>query len=65
MTEVGKNVKRLRQEIRYSQFLLAGFCEVSEAYISMIENGKRIPSVEVLTKMATALVCSVSEILGE
>lgn len=38
-----------------SQDALAGRMDVSTSYISMLENGKRYPSIEMLIRIAIAL----------
>lgn len=44
-------------------FQLSIAVDVSEAYISEIENGKRIPSLEVVCRLAQALKCSLSDLV--
>ena len=52
---VGERVKEHRARRRYSLRELAGRAGVSAAMISEIERGKKSPTIEVLTAIATAL----------
>ncbi|WP_030910146.1 helix-turn-helix domain-containing protein [Streptomyces sp. NRRL F-5126] len=44
---------------------VAGLCEVSERYLSMIENGKRTPSPKLLTRIAAELDVPVAALLSD
>ena len=58
-------IKTLRQEKGLSQKALAEQIGVTDAYITMLESGKRKnPSLEVLKKLAKALGVPVTELLG-
>lgn len=48
-------IKARRQELGYSQEDLAGHCELDRPYISLIEVGKKQPTISVLYKLAVAL----------
>lgn len=58
------NIRLLRKERKLTLKELGDMCDISEAQMSKIENGKRKPSMEVLLKLADALGCSSDEILG-
>lgn len=49
------NVARFRTEKGYTQIELAGITELSQQYISRVENGKLEPSIANAIKIAEAL----------
>jgi transcriptional regulator with XRE-family HTH domain len=51
----GLKIKELRIQKKYSQDQLANLASISKSYISQIENGKTIVSVEIINKLAKAL----------
>ena len=58
-------IKTLRQEKGLSQKALAEQIGVTDAYITMLETGKRKnPSLDILKKLAKALGVPVTELLG-
>ena len=60
---VGQNVKRIREEQRYTQTEIARRCGVTPAAISGLEHGDFTPSTPLLVKLARALDVSVEELL--
>ncbi len=50
-------LKEIRIKKKMSRKKLAELSNISEAYVSMIENGKRTPTVEVINNIANALNC--------
>lgn len=52
-----KTLKEIRIKRKMSRKKLAELSSISIAYLSMIENGKRIPTVEVINNIANALNC--------
>ncbi|MEU1071966.1 MULTISPECIES: helix-turn-helix transcriptional regulator [unclassified Streptomyces] len=48
-----------------SQAAIAGLCGISERYLSMVENGKRIPSHTVLVRLAAELGVPVAALLTD
>lgn len=48
-------VKVRRQELGFTQEDLAGRCDLDRPFISLIEVGKKQPSISVLYRIATAL----------
>lgn len=60
---IGKRIKEFRIARGISQMLLAELCDISDPYISYIECGKKIPSLEVMIKIAKALDTSVDTLL--
>lgn len=61
--DVGARIRRLRRAAGLSQADLAGD-GLSPSYISLLEAGKRTPSVEVLAALAKRLGCDASELTG-
>jgi putative transcriptional regulator len=60
---VGQNVKRIREEQRYTQTEIARRCGVTPAAISGLEHGDFTPSTPLLVKLARALDVSVEELV--
>ena len=52
---VGVAIRTFRQNAGLSQDELAGRMDLSTPYISMLESGKRYPSIEMLIRVALAL----------
>lgn len=67
MSVVGQNVKRIRQEKNISQYRLSKLSGVAQATISAIEaDGQtRSPAVDTIEKLAVALDCKTSDLMGE
>ncbi len=65
MTELGKNIAKLRKVKKLKSKELAEMVGIRQPYISAIENGKKIPSIEVLQNIAKSLGTTTSELLGE
>jgi transcriptional regulator with XRE-family HTH domain len=57
-------MKARRLELGFSQEDLAGRCELDRPYISLIEVGKKQPTVSVLLKLAGALDLTLEEFAG-
>lgn len=51
------SLKEIRTRKKMSRKKVAELSKISEAYLSMIENGKRTPTVEVINNIANALNC--------
>lgn len=64
MIEFGERLKKLRKEKRLTQKQLAAMIGVQHSVISFYEVGDRIPSVEVVIKLASALHVSADYLLG-
>lgn len=61
---VGLATRRRRNELGWSQAVLAEHIDASVEYVSMIERGTRVPSVPTLVALASALGLSTDELLG-
>ena len=60
---VGATIRRLRMERHMSQELLSGLGDIGRTHLTMIENGKKNPSLQTLWKLATALEMKPSELI--
>lgn len=60
---VGRNVRRIREELGLSQEQLAFETELHRTYISGVERGVRNPTVLVIDRLAEALRVSPHELL--
>ncbi len=64
-SNIGVHIKKLRVDQRRSQQEIADYCGVTKSHLSKIENGKVLPSLGVLDKIAEALNTKLSILLGE
>ena len=58
-----QKLKMLRQERGLSQEGLALLCNIDRTYVGRLENLKRNPSLEILSKIAVGLGMTLSELL--
>ena len=65
MNPVGQIVKKKREQAGLSQNMLAKRAGISQASLNALESRTNNPSVETVFLLATALECTVSELLGE
>lgn len=63
--ELGRRIKRLREERGLSQEELAGRSDIHVTYLSGVENGKRNPSLLILYRLAEALEVSLSSLFAD
>lgn len=59
--KIGKRIKELRAQKKYSQEELAARAGIDRTYINSVENGKRNVSIINIEKIANALGCSLQE----
>jgi len=59
---LGRNVRRRREKLDFSQELLAEKFDLDQTYISGIECGKRNPGIKNVARIAKALKVSTSEL---
>lgn len=62
---IGKRIKKARLSLNITQTVLADSCDICETYLSYIESGTRIPSLEVIDRIASALGTTISALLGD
>ena len=67
MSNIGKEIKRIRELKEISQYKLAKLSGVAQPTISAIEGDDqtRSPSIDTVQKIAHALRCTVAELTGE
>lgn len=63
--ELGRRIAHQRAVAGLKSKELADLAGIKQSYVSSIENGRKIPTIQVLQKIAKALGVSVSELLGE
>lgn len=52
-SELGNYLKTIRESLEYSTHDVNKLCDISQSYISLMENGKRKPSPTILKKLAS------------
>lgn len=57
-------IKLRRRELGYSQEDLAGNCQLDRPYISLIEVGRKQPTLSVLLRLAEGLQYTLAELMG-
>ncbi|MEG1222402.1 MAG: helix-turn-helix transcriptional regulator [Bacilli bacterium] len=60
---LGNRIKFLREGRLFSQEDFANEININRNYLSDIENGRRNPTIKILSKIATGLEVSLSELL--
>ncbi|WP_243767412.1 helix-turn-helix domain-containing protein [Paenibacillus agricola] len=65
MMELGNKIKKLRTEQNRNLMDIANVCGFSKSLLSKIENGKTIPPISTLIKIADALGTKVSILLDD
>lgn len=63
--QLGKRIRKLRLERRWSQQHLASLIDVEQAYISAIERADYGPSVRRIAELAEAFGISLSELFED
>ena len=59
--DIGTRISELRTQKGYSVYKLAKLSEVSATYIHELEDGKKQPTVEVLSRICSALDITLAE----
>jgi transcriptional regulator with XRE-family HTH domain len=62
MSEIGREIRRLREEKDWSQAQLAVYAGSSQPTVNQVESGKRNPSTRTLEKFADALGVEVADL---
>lgn len=62
---VGERIRRERQHRRLSLEQVAARSGVSRAMLSAVERGRKVPSILIMDRIATALDTSIARLLGE
>lgn len=63
--EFGKVLRQRRKNLGLTQEGLAHEAGVQRNYVSLIERGINQPTITIIFKLATALGCSPSELIGD
>lgn len=61
--KLGKQITKIRKERGLTQEKLAELASIDYSYLNLIENGKRNPSINVITKIARALKTPLNELV--
>ena len=61
--ELGARLRELRNEKGLKLAVIADRSGVSLAYVSEVERGRKLPSLDILSRLAGALEMSVSDVL--
>lgn len=62
---IGKNIRSFRKLKGLKQVQLAEKADISVSYLCEIENGKTMPSIKTLTKLAKALNVDFASLFAE
>ena len=65
MKDLGGNIRQKRETLGISQNQFAKLSGISQPALSAIESGTKKPNIETVCMIASALKCTVSELLGE
>ena len=63
LSKVGENIKRHRAYSGLSQRELARQIKTTHAWLCLVEQGKKLPSLSMLTKLCEVLHCSIEDIV--
>jgi transcriptional regulator with XRE-family HTH domain len=61
---LGLTVKRLRTEKNYSQQDLANMCGLDRSYITLIEKGRKNPTLNIIEKIGNSLADSAAQFMA-
>lgn len=62
---IGARIRRTREKAGRTQVAVAGLCGITEAYLSQIERGLKVPSVDVLMLLAHELHAPLASLLDD
>lgn len=65
MTEIGRRIRSARNAAGYTIEQLAEITDISPSYMSMIERGNRMPSLDNFVALANALHVSADQLIGD
>jgi transcriptional regulator with XRE-family HTH domain len=60
----GEQLRKERKNLGLTVQVLSEICETSRSYITLIENGKRLPGKTILPKIAVALKLKTATVLN-
>lgn len=53
--KIGEQIKKIRKGKGFSQKIFADICEISQAYLSQIENDRKLPNISVINTLSEKL----------
>jgi len=62
-TRFGSAVRKRREELRWSQELLAERAQLNRSYLGEVERGEAVPSLATMDKLAAALAVDLTFLL--
>lgn len=65
LTDVGMNIKNLRERSGFTQKNIADFLKVDQSLVSKFESGERSISLDMLDRLAALFGCSIAFITEE
>ncbi len=65
LAELGKKIKKLREEMGLTQTQIADYLAVDQSYISKFEKGERVMNADILSKLAALFCCPVPDLLSD
>lgn len=60
---IGKQIKAVRKKINMTQKAVGQASGTSESYMSRLEHGRHVPSVQMLNRLAKVIKCSIRSLL--
>lgn len=64
MEHLGNKIAEMRAKASISQLQLAKGAGIQQAHLSRIENGKYMPRVDIVARIAGVLGCTIDELVG-
>lgn len=63
--EFGARIRQLRKQRRMVQLDYANLCDMGTGYIANLENGKRNPRLDTISRLAEGFGLTLSELFGD
>lgn len=63
--QFGARIRQLRKQRKMVQLDYANLCDMGTGYIANLENGKRNPRLDTISRLAEGFGMSISELLGD
>lgn len=60
-----KELRRLRQHAKLTQEQVANHARVSREYVSMLESGKNVPTIDVFIRLCRAVGASPADVISK
>lgn len=61
---IGRRIRAAREREKLSQLDMTGLSDVSATHISLVENGKKKVSLEMISRVSDALGVTIDELIG-